>query len=182
MQENTKEIHQIQQEIEKITNEEKASFGQIMSDKVAATVGSWKFIIAQSTIIIFWIIFNTQIAENGFLLGNFLLKPWDPYPFIFLNLTLSFQAAYTAPIIMMSQNRQSQVDRLHAEQDYQINREAKEDVERIEKEVAHVRQVIANINYNPSQHGEIKSEISLLSQDLRQITNYLDDLKGLLTK
>jgi len=79
---------------------------------VAETVGSWRFIIIQSILLTLWILFNILAV----------IKHWDPYPFILLNLMLSFQAAYTAPIIMMmSQNRQSDMDRERAEHDYQVN-------------------------------------------------------------
>jgi uncharacterized membrane protein len=93
--------------------------GQWLADIVAATVGSWRFIIVQSTAIVAWII------------GNVLTGPhaWDPYPFILLNLLLSFQAAYTAPAIMMSQNRQSEMDRRHAQNDYEINVKAELEIE-----------------------------------------------------
>jgi uncharacterized membrane protein len=89
--------------------QEQRTIGQKISDGVANTMGSWKFIIIQSVLLAAWIVFN--VVELVF-------KPWDPYPFILLNLMLSFQAAYAAPFIMMSQNRQSQVDRAHAENAY----------------------------------------------------------------
>ena len=79
--------------------------GQLLADLVARTVGSWRFIIFQSTAIVAWIVGNVMMAQSA----------WDPYPFILLNLLLSFQAAYTAPAIMMSQNRQSELDRRHAQ-------------------------------------------------------------------
>ena len=81
--------------------------GQRLADQVASTIGSWRFIIFQSTGISLWILGNVLNGTNA----------WDPYPFILLNLLLSFQAAYTAPAIMMSQNRQSELDRRHAQND-----------------------------------------------------------------
>src|SRR5438477_12651896 len=79
--------------------------GQRIADAVAATMGSWRFIIIQSVILLIWIVLNlTAYVEQ-----------WDPYPFILLNLALSFQAAYAAPFIMMSQNRQQDIDRKAAE-------------------------------------------------------------------
>jgi len=81
-------------------------------------VGSWRFIIIQSVILAFWVAMNVV----GYVYH------WDPYPFILLNLVLSFQAAYAAPIIMMSQNRQAAKDRLAADVDYQINVKAEEEV------------------------------------------------------
>jgi uncharacterized membrane protein len=82
--------------------------GQRVADAVAATMGSWRFIIIQSVILAAW------IALNVF---EVVVRPWDPYPFILLNLMLSFQAAYSAPIIMMSQNRQAVRDRLQSQLD-----------------------------------------------------------------
>jgi uncharacterized membrane protein len=77
------------------TQRAQLNFGQRIADKVAATMGSWSFIIVQSVILTVWIILNV-IAW---------ISHWDPYPFILLNLALSFQAAYAAPFIMISQNR-----------------------------------------------------------------------------
>src|SRR4249920_3529641 len=93
--------------------------GAMLADRVAETVGSWRFIIIQSVLLAIWIILN-MIA---------FINHWDPYPFILLNLVLSFQAAYAAPIIMMSQNRQSEIDRRHAEHDYRINVKAELEIE-----------------------------------------------------
>jgi uncharacterized membrane protein len=93
--------------------------GQRMADGVAATIGSWRFIAIQSTAIVLWITGNVLVGANA----------WDPYPFILLNLLLSFQAAYTAPAIMMSQNRQSELDRRHAQTDYEINVKAELEIE-----------------------------------------------------
>ena len=107
------------------------SAGQRVSDVVAATVGSWKFILTQSGIIVFWIFANT-IGLPG-------LPRWDPFPFIFLNLTLSFQAAYTAPIIMMSENRQNQIDRSRSETDLAINQMAEKEIELIQVQLETIR-------------------------------------------
>lgn len=93
--------------------------GQRLADRVAATIGSWRFILIQSTAITCWITGNVLFGEGA----------WDPYPFILLNLLLSFQAAYTAPAIMMSQNRQSELDRRHAQNDYEINVKAELEIE-----------------------------------------------------
>jgi uncharacterized membrane protein len=91
--------------------EEQLTLGQKIADKFAAMMGSWPFIIVQSCILICWVGLNITAWVNA----------WDPYPFILLNLALSFQAAYSAPIIMMSQNRSSDKDRLAAEIDHQVN-------------------------------------------------------------
>jgi uncharacterized membrane protein len=104
----------------KIKLAEKRSFGQKVADIVASGVGSWGFIIIQSGLLITWIIVNST---------NVLGFSWDEPPFILLNLILSFQAAFTAPIIMMSQNRQSERDRRRAEADYEVNTLAEKEIE-----------------------------------------------------
>ena len=95
------------------------SFGQRLADSVANGMGSWKFIICQTIIVIIWMILNFV----GFMYH------WDVYPFILLNLLFSTQAAYAAPIIMMAQNRQSERDRIQAMKDYTTNVEAKHEIE-----------------------------------------------------
>jgi len=94
--------------------EEQSTLGQRIADKVADIIGSWRFIIIQSVLIVIWITLNA-IAW---------IEHWDPYPFILMNVMLSFQAAYSGPVIMMSQNRQSAKDRLVAEIDHQVNTKA----------------------------------------------------------
>jgi uncharacterized membrane protein len=98
--------------------EEQLTLGQRVADRVADTIGSWPFIITQSIILTVWITLNViaQVNHWGWA--------WDIYPFILLNLALSFQAAYAGPVIMMSQNRQSAKDRLAAEIDHQVNTKA----------------------------------------------------------
>jgi uncharacterized membrane protein len=106
------------------------SLGDRVSDKIAAVVGSWNFIIIQSLILCGWIALNiTAWARH-----------WDPYPFILLNLVLSFQAAFTAPIIMMAQNRQATIDRQKAELDYQVNCKAELDIEALHAKIDLMRQ------------------------------------------
>jgi uncharacterized membrane protein len=106
------------------------TLGQRIADVVAATMGSWSFIIIQSIFLAIWIVLNiTAYVEN-----------WDPYPFILLNLALSFQAAYAAPFIMMSQNRQQDVDRMAAEHDHQINIKAELEIELLHQKVDQLRE------------------------------------------
>jgi uncharacterized membrane protein len=104
--------------------------GQKIADTVAATMGSWRFIIIQSIILLIWIILNITAY----------VKQWDPYPFILLNLALSFQAAYAAPFIMMSQNRQQDIDRKQAENDYQINIKAELEIELLHQKIDQLRE------------------------------------------
>jgi uncharacterized membrane protein len=92
--------------------------GQRLADAVTDRLGSWPFIVIQSLVLLAWIAVNSVAWRQH----------WDPYPFILLNLVLSFQAAFSAPIIMMSQNRQMMKDRLQAEADYAVNLRAELDV------------------------------------------------------
>ncbi len=98
--------------------EERKTFGHRAADWVTATVGSWPFIVTQSLFLVAWVAVN--------MVG--LFRHWDPYPFILMNLLLSLQAAYTAPIIMMSQNRQAERDRIEAHNDFSVNRKAEEEI------------------------------------------------------
>jgi uncharacterized membrane protein len=107
-----------------------STLGDRVSDIVARTVGSWRFIIIQSTLLVIWIALNVTAY----------VEQWDPYPFILLNLALSFQAAYTAPIIMMSQNRQSEVDRREAHHDYDINLKAELEIELLHQKLDMMRE------------------------------------------
>lgn len=104
------------------------SSGQRLSDGLANLMGSWKFIIWQTIMIIAWIILNL-VAWFGH---------WDPYPFILLNLLFSTQAAYSAPIIMMAQNRQNERDRFQAKEDYITNKKAKKEIEELQISLARI--------------------------------------------
>lgn len=107
--------------------QEGLTLGQRVADWVAQRVGSWPFIIFQSAIIVVWIGVNAYLAYQAATDPSYF-SAWDPYPFILLNLALSFQAAYTGPVVMMSQNRQAEKDRLMAEHDYRINIQAEEEI------------------------------------------------------
>jgi uncharacterized membrane protein len=122
------------------------TFGQRVADQFAAVMGSWTFIIIQTIVLMAWVAVNA-IAW---------VWRWDPYPFILLNLALSFQAAYAAPIIMMSQNRQASKDRLAAENDYLINVKAEDEVKAI---MSHLEQqdemMIDILHHLETQHKQI---------------------------
>ncbi len=125
--------------------------GQKIADTVAATMGSWRFIIIQSAILVCWIVLNiTAVVER-----------WDPYPFILLNLALSFQAAYAAPFIMMSQNRQQDIDRKAAESDYKINIKAELEIELLHEKIDELRE----------------SEVLKLSTAVAELTHLLHETK-----
>jgi uncharacterized membrane protein len=94
-------------------------YGSRIADSVAKGMGSWKFIIVQTILVALWMGLNLVA----------FVQHWDVYPFILLNLLFSTQAAYAAPIIMMSQNRQNERDRVQAQADYQTNIDAKLEIE-----------------------------------------------------
>jgi uncharacterized membrane protein len=100
---------------------EQSSLGQRAADRVATIVGSWRFIIIQSTLLVIWVILNVSA----------IAFKWDPYPFILMNLVLSLQAAFTAPMLMMSQNRQAAKDRIEAHHDFMINMKAEDEIRAI---------------------------------------------------
>lgn len=122
------------------------TLGAQVADFVAATVGSWPFIIVQSVILTLWLVAN--------IFG--WIYRWDPYPFILLNLMLSFQAAYAAPIIMMAQNRQTDIDRKKARKDYDVNLKAELEIELLHQKIDLLRE------------QEIKSLIKLVEELARQ--------------
>jgi len=113
-------------------SDEVATFGERLSDRVAAIGGSWAFIIAFTIILLGWMLLNTDVLDHFGL-------AFDPYPYIFLNLMLSTVAAIQAPVIMMSQNRQSAKDRLAASLDFEVNLRAELEImrlhEKIDKEI-----------------------------------------------
>ncbi|MFN7417193.1 MAG: DUF1003 domain-containing protein, partial [Alphaproteobacteria bacterium] len=120
------------------------TLGQKVADTVAATIGSWPFIIVQSILMAGWVTLNV-IAW---------IQHWDPYPFILLNLALSFQAAYAGPFILMSQNRQQDIDRRKLESDYLVNVKAELEIELLhqkldalkEQELADLARAVRNLS------------------------------------
>ena len=137
-------------------DEARIDVGERVADWVAATMGSWTFIIIQSVILAVWIVLNVTAY----------VRQWDPYPFILLNLALSFQAAYAAPVIMMSQNRQAAIDRAAAQNDYRINAKAELEIELLhqkldllrETEVSELIQLIRRLEARlPSVEGDVAS-------------------------
>ena len=117
---------QQEEEVQALTKSEK------IADYVSDVVGSWPFIIAQTIIIVFWVALNI----TGYV------RKWDPYPFILLNLVFSVQAAYTAPIILMSQNRHDAVDRRRAANDYYINLKAEDEIEKLHEKIDELKKLI----------------------------------------
>src|SRR5579859_5000158 len=139
--------------------EERLTVGQRIADGVAATMGSWRFIIIQSCILVAWLILNSVAWINH----------WDTYPFILLNLALSFEAAYAAPIIMMSQNRQAAKDRIMAESDYHCNTKGEEETRNIMDHLDHQDIVLLQlVKRIEEQHTEIKEHLVRLDPALAQ--------------
>lgn len=115
---------------------EQRTLGQRAADRVARAVGSWAFLITQSLLLAGWVVLNITAY----------LRHWDPYPFILMNLVLSLQAAYTAPVIMMSQNRQTERDRLEARNDYLVNQKAEEEIRAILEHLTAQDQALVEIH------------------------------------
>jgi len=103
------------------------TLGQKSADIIAKWAGSWTFILMFIFILISWMVLNSIWVIKG--------KTWDNYPFILLNLVLSCVAALQAPVILMSQNRQTERDRIQAKYDYSVNRKAKREIEEIQKQL-----------------------------------------------
>jgi len=106
------------------------TLGQKASDALTKWAGSWTFILLFLLFLILWMILNTYFWFK-YIQG----EPFDPYPFILLNLILSCLAAIQAPVILMSQNRAAERDRQHAEYDYQVNRKAEKEIQEIQKQL-----------------------------------------------
>ncbi len=114
---------------------EQRTLGQRIADATAHTLGSWTFIIAQTVAVAAWVALN--------VLG--MVKHWDPYPFILLNLMFSVQAAYAAPVLMMSQNRQAERDRYQAQADFDTNVKAEAEIEDIQDHLHRIEDAIARL-------------------------------------
>jgi uncharacterized membrane protein len=131
-------------------HDERLTFGQRAADSLASAMGSWVFISIQSVVLVIWIAVN--------VIG--WIEHWDPYPFILLNLALSFQAAYAAPIIMMSQNRLAAKDRLMAEEDYRINSKAEEELKAVMRHLETQDDMMLDLLHRlEEQHQQIISRI-----------------------
>jgi uncharacterized membrane protein len=126
-----------------------ASLGERLADGIARVGGSWSFIISFLVFLVIWTLINTIILTS---------RAFDPYPFIFLNLILSMIAAIQAPIIMMSQNRQTERDRFEAAKDYEVNLKA-------ELEVLSLHQKI---------DLQVLTELSSLRQEMARVTSLLE--------
>lgn len=136
------------------------TLGERVADRVAAVMGSWTFIIAQSILLAIWVSLNIVSV----------VQHWDPYPFILLNLMLSFQAAYAAPVVMMSQNRQSSIDRQDAKHDYEVNLKSELEIELIQDKISLLQE---------SEIAALKNMLTLQQQKLERIENLLSQRQSL---
>lgn len=131
------------------------SFGQKLADKIASFGGSWKFIIIFGVFILIWMAINVVLLVN---------RAFDPYPFILLNLILSFLAALQAPVIMMSQNRQEEKDRERSRQDYMVNLKAELEIrtlhEKLDHLIIHQQQELLDIQ---------QMQVSMLEDIIREL-------------
>jgi len=138
--------------------DQQMTVGQRVADKVAATMGSWNFIIIQGSLLAAWIVINTI---------QLFFRAFDPYPYILLNLALSFQAAFAAPFIMISQNRQAEKDRLMAESDYHCNVKGEEETRYIMEHLDHQDTVILQILQRMDvQHKEVLEHLARLDPEM----------------
>jgi uncharacterized membrane protein len=112
------------------------TIGQRLADSTARVLGSWPFIIGQTVIVFAWIVLNVTAYT----------RRWDPYPFILLNLMFSVQAAYAAPILMMSQNRQAERDRYQAKADFETNDKAECEVEELQVQLGSIQRTLERID------------------------------------
>jgi CRP/FNR family transcriptional regulator, cyclic AMP receptor protein len=110
-------------------SDERITFGERIADRVATFGGSWTFIMSFATVLISWVVLNSILLAN---------RPFDPYPYILLNLFLSMLAAIQAPVIMMSQNRQATKDRLKADLDYEVNLKAELEIAQLHRKLDHM--------------------------------------------
>ena len=127
--------------------DERRTFGERAADALAAFGGSWAFILAFCAVLVVWMTVNVS---------GVLVRPFDPYPFILLNLVLSTVAALQAPVIMMSQRRVEEKDRLRAENDYKVNLKA-------ELEIRHLHD---KFDHQLARHWERLAEIQRVQLEL----------------
>jgi uncharacterized membrane protein len=138
--------------------EESLTLGQRLADRIAIFGGSWTFILLFLSLLLLWIVLNTVVLVR-------LSKPFDPYPYIFLNLILSMLAALQAPVIMMSQNRYAAKDRVAAEHDYEVNLKAELEILALHQKVDTLRE---------KQWIEL---VAMQQEQIRLLTKLLEERK-----
>lgn len=156
---------QHQQSNSQNTSTEKLTRSQRLADKLAAQVGSWGFLIGQSTVLAAWVGLN---AIPG-------VPHWDESPFMMLNLVFSFASAYTAPVVLMSQNRQSDTDRRNAEIDHQVNLKAGQNIELLHEKLddlhtQQLKQLSQIVKQQQQVLNELKVTLVSTSQETKHVT------------
>lgn len=137
---------------------EQLTFGQRLADRVAAFGGSWTFILLFGVVLVVWVLLNSFVLIS-------YREPFDPYPYILLNLVLSMLAAIQAPIILMSQNRQAYKDRLSAEHDYEVNLKAELEIMALHEKIDTLRE---------KQWSEL---ISMQQEEIQLLGRLVEELK-----
>ncbi len=137
-------------------------FGRF-SESIARTLGTARFLVWQTAIVITWIVLNVAFA----------VLRWDEYPFILLNLAFSTQAAYAAPLILLAQNRQEQRDRMQTENDRRVAERTQADTEFLARELASIRLSLADV----ATTGEIGDHLDRLTAAIERMGNRIDDLE-----
>ena len=133
------------------------AFGRF-SEAIARFLGTGRFLVGQSVLVLGWIVLNT--------IG--LIKHWDPYPFILLNLAFSTQAAYAAPLILLAQNRQDDRDRANIERDREVAARTQADTEFLSRELAAVRLALANVVTTEDLEDSLDRMAKLIADQLRE--------------
>lgn len=134
-------------------------YGEWLADRVAQFGGSWTFIICFGGVLLVWIVANSALLP-------LLVRPFDPYPYIFLNLVLSMLAALQAPVIMMSQNRQAIKDREAAAHDYEVNLKAELEIMGLDEKLDTLR------------HEQVTRLLAQQEEQIRLLTRLLSDRDG----
>ena len=143
-----------------IMHSKKLTKGQQAADWLAKWAGSWSFIALFAMFIFLWAMLNTYLV---------IFNQWDNYPFILLNLCLSCVAALQAPVILMSQNRQSEVDRQRAQYDYIVNRKAEREIKELQINVLEIKEAVLK--------QSTKSQAQSLREEIKKIQSELDGIK-----
>jgi len=141
------------------THSKKMSKGQKAADWLAKWAGSWSFIGLFMIFLLIWMTLNTYL---------FIFTQWDFYPFILLNLILSCIAALQAPIILMSQNRQSEVDRQRAQYDYLVDRKAEREIKEIQLDVLEIKEAVLKQS-TKAQSQHLREEIKKIQEEINKI-------------
>src|SRR5579884_1418674 len=149
------------------------TFGERLADAIAREIGSWRFLILQTIAVIAWVSLNL-LAVIG---------RWDPYPFILLNLLFSVQAAYTGPVILLSQNRQSQRDREMAEHDFVTNQRAEQLIEGVMSEVLrNSRTTVAIARHLCIDLDDLESYARKLEEEMETVEVQLGEVEDALNQ